>query len=127
MPKIYTTSGSFKSDITYHFRCEYCGAEYSAKIPLEKEVKLTTLSGPSTNEQFSAAVQNEFKWHEDKAHSLGEKWKFAVNRKIAKCPNCGFLPTYMVNRKQTIFNIIGLLVIGVGAFIPFFFCPRSDG
>ena len=121
MPTIYTRTGSFKSDITYQFHCEYCGREYSVKKTLEKEVKLSSLiNGPPTIEQFLTAAQNDFKRQQDTALSLGEKWQFPIDRKSAKCPNCGFLPTYMVNRKKTITTIILWLVIGVGVAIPFF-------
>jgi hypothetical protein len=120
MPRIYTKTGSFKSDTTYHFRCEFCGREYSVKNTLEKEVKVSDVNRPPTTEHFLATAQKEFKRHQDTVLSNAEKWIFAIDRKSAMCQNCGFLPTYMVNRKQTIRTIISLLIISIGPAIPFF-------
>lgn len=120
MPRIYTKTGSFKSDTTYHFRCEYCGHEYSVKNTLEKEVKVSDVNRPPSIEQFLATAQKEFKHYQDTILSNAEKWIFAVDRKSAMCQNCGFLPTYLVNRKQIIRTIISLLIISIGPAIPFF-------
>ena len=115
--RLYTKTGFFKSDTTYHFRCEYCGHEHSVNNTFEREIKDSRLGRPPTNQEFFDVAQKEFKQHQDIILSDAEKWKFAVS---AKCPNCGFFPTYMVNRKQTISLIIGWLIIGVGIAIPFF-------
>lgn len=118
MPRIYTRASSFKADTTYHFRCEYCGREYSVTTTLEKEVNVSDVNRPPNSEQLVAAAQAEFKWHQDRARSLGEKSQFAVDRRSATCPHCGFLPTYMVNRGQAIFNLVLWIIIGAGVLIP---------
>jgi hypothetical protein len=117
MPRTYTRTGSFKADTTYRFHCEYCGRDYSATSTLEKEVKLSLLE-PPTDQQFLATAQREFKRHQDSARSLWEKGQFAVDRRSATCPHCGFLPTYMVNRSQILITIALLLIVGAGVVIP---------
>jgi hypothetical protein len=118
--RVYSKTGKYKSDTTYHFLCEYCGHEYSVEKTFEREVKVERLSTPPTVQDLLATAQEEFKRHQNTILSNAEKWVFAVDKKSAVCPNCGFLPTYLINRKQTISTIILLLIASAGPAIPFF-------
>lgn len=118
--RIYSKTGSFKSDTTYYFLCEYCGHKHSVARTLEQEVKIERINTPPTTQDLFASAQETFKRHQDTILSNAEKGVFAIGRKSALCPNCGFLPTYMVNRKQTIRTMISLLILSIGPAIPFF-------
>jgi len=119
MPTIHSLKGPFKADTTYRFHCEYCGREYSVTTTFDKEVSVWGVTGTPSTEQLVAAAQEEFKWHQDHARSLWDKGQFDFDRRLAKCPSCGFLPTYVSGRRQAVFNIILLLIIGAGVIIPF--------
>jgi hypothetical protein len=118
--RIYSKTGIFNSGTTYYFHCEYCGREHSVNTTLEREIKVEKLNEPPTIQELLAEAQRVFKQNQGVVLSLAEKWEFAVNRKSAKCPNCGFYPTYTVKRKKTVYQTILMLIIGAGMAIPFF-------
>jgi hypothetical protein len=118
--RVYTLKGSFKSVTTYHFCCEYCGHEHTVDRTLEREIKVDRFDRPATSQELLASAQDQFKYSQDTILSNAEKWIFAKDLFPAKCPNCGFIPTYMVNRKQIISLVILLLIILAGSAFPLF-------
>lgn len=120
MPRIYTKSGFFKSDTTYNFHCENCGTVHPVTHTLEREIKASAVNALPTTEAVLAAAEQEFRSAQDRILKNAEKWIFAVDNKSARCPKCGFLPTYMINRKRTISLLVLWLIVGAGAVIPFF-------
>jgi hypothetical protein len=74
------------------------------------------MNSPPTVQQLLDEAHKKFKQRQDAILALADRWKLAVK---VRCPNCGFLPSYMINRKQIISYLILWLIIGVGIAIPF--------
>ena len=86
------------NEVSYKFRCEYCGEEYTG-----------------TTTFYARLTERE----REKIQKNAEKWKYDVPES-GKCPHCGFVPTFMINRMQPVFYIVLTIFVLVG-ILSFFF------
>lgn len=118
--RIYTKTGAFKSTADYHLRCEYCDHERSVTATFEHKVEVQTLNRPPTLEEFEAEKQRVRKAHQDRVLANAQKGGLPLWGKTTRCPECGFLPTVLIKKGQTVWLLLGMLFVGIGLFIPLF-------
>jgi len=88
--------------VTFEHHCEYCGKEYSVNNIRERQFK----------EQELKKIQKN-----------AEKWKYEMP-KSGKCPHCGFVPTFMINKSRNIFLIVFLIILLL-INLPLLFMPGN--
>ena len=120
--KIYKKSAPFKYKTTFKLHCPNCSHDYSFDHDHEETIEVSAPGGYPSDQALFDEADKKFKWHQQSLVKDIEKKR--VNRIPANfsksfiCPKCGFKPNFLINKGSTLFLIIGLLVIALGALIP---------
>jgi hypothetical protein len=118
--RIYTKSAPFKYTTTFNLHCPYCSRDYTAEQTHKETIKVSSSSGVPTNQALFAQADAEFRRQQRNLVDAIEKGRFADVPKTCKCPDCGFTPSYMVNRNLYRLTIILLAFFGLSSTIPLF-------